>query len=1078
MNFKEWCAKVYGITNFSEGKIINRVFLPARALSSIRFDPLIYQFGGYLAKNIEGKDGLILTKECFEQIIQTLRFRYSHGFRMPIDESAFQAWVDTYFESMGIDSSKKNQEYRDLPNIHIGLPDPHLEMQFMQHFQAFYPRHSIDVLTGQKTVEMPPFFLGELYRMYYQSADATIHYATDPAVLQAHRSDMQDLLHRIEKEDQISLLNKAHILALDYSNNDKTLDISLGLSEACSAYSFSLYSYAHLNHDNLTPYQYQSLLYAARMLESIDAEDKLTQGLSSDALFVESLKNFYWKSETKGGDEHHQSHGRTLIEDLPDKVRDKIQRKIKTNVFHVLYGSSPQDEKLGSILRFIPDHQMQSDTDVLIMQGGGMAMHSANFRIIKVGMLANGQRAGLSEKPHHYEYFKVENNLGAGCHEIDYLTKTCAGTYVTKLEPFGFSRDGTPYGAPIDPYKHPVEYQKQMEETLRELITTERKLLLYRRPITGPNNEMQSPPGSKEAIEWTRLNKIKTQLSGVPYPYPVTYFAHDPSNPSVRFACGVQTQRGYMQEGGSCPIFSIKSLVTSICGSELATMHSDYLQRHDGNGHMISLQSRIKDLEMRIKALGGVVPRPTEEKQQPSAGQEQKEKKPAKVKRKKEDSTISRMLDSIDSAESLGKALSKLSVKNWQSLFIQGKDTIVALIGDDLEEFLDRLKLPSGYYLEILDIIQSTDLLEREKGFDAIDYSTAVQLFRIHRMDYYEILNYTIVKLAAHYQCSPTELCLQFVDADSSIESLSEIAAGFSAIQKDSNEAKEFMLLIEQVMSVLENPEKKKGYDQHVQDISEQVVDKKLQSLENPTIEMPELLRQWAAAMSSDRPENNYWTGIFNAIREKLCELISEHGLDRILKVLEVSADYHVQLIAEIGAIHLLEKVPIENRGKLLRNQAFVEALSDTMQSDSGKIRIFHLPRDWFSQEEDKQLAQQIIAVANIRNLITRYQASLDQPSTVLSEMLKLLDTTQSDNYESVLDKIDSQLKKTNVRAVFTDKQQDGKHVLSALDTVMRQLNPEMMMSHRIFTNKDKSKIPTEAKHHADEPKEHKPPKR
>jgi hypothetical protein len=41
MNFKDWCSQVYGIHTFSEGKILNQVFLPATPSASILPDPLI-----------------------------------------------------------------------------------------------------------------------------------------------------------------------------------------------------------------------------------------------------------------------------------------------------------------------------------------------------------------------------------------------------------------------------------------------------------------------------------------------------------------------------------------------------------------------------------------------------------------------------------------------------------------------------------------------------------------------------------------------------------------------------------------------------------------------------------------------------------------------------------------------------------------------------------------------------------------------------------------------------------------------------------------------------------------------------
>ena len=125
--------------------------------------------------------------------------------------------------------------------------------------------------------------------------------------------------------------------------------------------------------------------------------------------------------------------------------------------------------------------------------------------------------------------------------------------------------------------------------------------------MIGQNGEQASPPGSKEAAEWTRLNVRKKQLSGRPHYQPVYYFAHDPLDSSKKYPCGVQNQRGYMQGDGSCPVFSIKSLVASVVGTELAAMHIDYLQRHNGDQHLRSLQHKSEELRKRIEVLEPLV---------------------------------------------------------------------------------------------------------------------------------------------------------------------------------------------------------------------------------------------------------------------------------------------------------------------------------------------------------------------------------------------------------------------------------------------------------------------------------------
>lgn len=158
-----------------------------------------------------------------------------------------------------------------------------------------------------------------------------------------------------------------------------------------------------------------------------------------------------------------------------------------------------------------------------------MMGHSSMFRIIKVGVLANGEKIPFTvnplQKPHHYEYYKVESNLGAGCHHPNY--PVCMGTYITKLEPFNFDSQTRQYTATkTDPFANPDLYQQEMEVTLQGLISTERYLLFYRPPKMGQNGERSSTPGTPEAIEWERLNLIKQQLSGTQCPF-VGYLAKE-----------------------------------------------------------------------------------------------------------------------------------------------------------------------------------------------------------------------------------------------------------------------------------------------------------------------------------------------------------------------------------------------------------------------------------------------------------------------------------------------------------------------------------------------------------------------
>ena len=475
MNFKEWCLQFFGISHFSEGKIFNRVFLPAASAAPIRFDPLLAHYGAYIAKNMEGKDGLVLTKDAHSALIMHLRNQFSQDGQRPVNEAAFKKWVDDYFTGLGIDA-RRTQDYNNLPNMHVVISNPQMQMQFMHQFAYFYPQLGLDALTGWQTIEMPPYFLHELYRLYYQDPRASIHQVVDVDILQSHQSDIQILLEETEKLSTLKKnLDKAHVLALDRDNN-----IGLSFSDASTAYAASLKVYAALNKDNLSQNQHDSLMYAASLLDTrIIAGIFLTQSLTEDAKDIERLlKNYHYYADPLFETSIPKSY--PTIDALNTDTSDSgqwIQGSIDRDASDLLLG---RDRKKNIIsrehykiknTRFLPDDKMQSDVDVIILQGGGRAYHSAIVRIIKVGIMPDGQPAQLGQTPHHYDYFRVENNLGAGCHEVDLRLRTCTGTFVTKIEPTETI---------INPFTNPLEYEKQMAATLRELITIERKLMLYR----------------------------------------------------------------------------------------------------------------------------------------------------------------------------------------------------------------------------------------------------------------------------------------------------------------------------------------------------------------------------------------------------------------------------------------------------------------------------------------------------------------------------------------------------------------------------------------------------------------------
>ena len=408
--------------------------------------------------------------------------------------------------------------------------------------------------------------------------------------LQSALDNFKQMKQQIVTNNLTDYLDKAHTLSLDYSNSHQ---INCRMYEASGAYGMSLRAFTELHRGDLSNHQYLSLRHAVEMLASYDQDNHLQQGLKSDSNFVNYLKVFALN------DAKLKSDGSVpLINESPNY--QLIRRKIDRNAHNLLHGKKDViigKNKAFDMKRFLPDAEMKSETNQIVLQTGGMLNHSAIARIIKVGMLKNGTRAPRGVTPDYFNYFKVENNLGAGCHEPNPTDKTCTGTFITKLQPT-YSHHGSIHLSKINPAQNPAEYQSQMEHTLAELIKVERELCFYRKPKAGPNGEKSSPPNSAEAHEWLRLKARREILDGIPFSGKVDFSTN--SN-GEEISTWVHNQRGYRQEGGSCAIFSIKQLVTSIVGSELASLHSQFLQRNDGAQHLQFIEEQIDLLTKQIK---------------------------------------------------------------------------------------------------------------------------------------------------------------------------------------------------------------------------------------------------------------------------------------------------------------------------------------------------------------------------------------------------------------------------------------------------------------------------------------------
>lgn len=335
--------------------------------------------------------------------------------------------------------------------------------------------------------------------------------------------------------------------------------------------------------------------------------DSSSQSLKTDEEFRQYIYSIHYK-DADIQDEKREA--KTALSDLLSYAREaRILNLIDENTDELLYGNRyphisniDEDLKYPRMYRFFPDlhHRMMSETNAITFEAGGTSEHTAIGQLIKVGVRADGYPCALHEKAHHFDYYKVEHNVGFGLHDEDEATKTCSATYVTKLTPFTWDSQGclVPFIA-----NDPITYEKAMANTIKTLIKVERELTLYNVPEQDEDGKyiVKSPSDAK----WLQLNAIKQRLSGYPYPYPVHYYSYDDQVKDF-VQCRVQTQRGFVQEEGSCTIMSHKALVSSIIGPELATLHFSFMQNHDVLQYKEAIEAKRNRLRDKIDALENI----------------------------------------------------------------------------------------------------------------------------------------------------------------------------------------------------------------------------------------------------------------------------------------------------------------------------------------------------------------------------------------------------------------------------------------------------------------------------------------
>ncbi|KTD32886.1 hypothetical protein Lnau_2534 [Legionella nautarum] len=596
MHFKDWCLSQYGIVNFLEAKTLNRVFIPL-IYSSIDAQ-FVAEHNGYLTTH-NNHLGLVIPKENYDLLIFRIYLEFQQTYPGVNDPNDFEKFSDISLFKLGL-NRRGLTKYKQPSNIRVTFSDDSLKTAFTKQFVKYNPQLKLDPLTYAQVVEMPPYFMGDIYQLYYQSPAAEISRTTDLAQLKAQEATLKKLLQEVNQNKLI--LDSINKLTLDYDNFG---DHPLSNRQACEAYALSLRVFAEANRDNLSTANYQALINASTFLVARDEFGKICQSLGAELEFASYIRDQLYehaRTQIPGVKDENP-----LFHELPPPYDKRIPELIKNNVRDLLEGNSwALMNRYSKFIsrRFLPDQQnpSQTGTDEILIRGGAQKHHFALFRIIKVGLLENGQMAEPGEKPHHYEYYKVENNLGFMCPGVDVKTKTGWGTFITKLTPFTYDSQGNLAASNVGPFTQPELYQASMEITLRELIRVEREIVFYRQNGRDVLNSKE-PQNTKEADEWVRLFELRQRLSGYFYPLSVKYYVQDPINSHKQHERFVSNQRGFVQEDGSCPAFTLKSWLASTLGHSLNSLLNHFMQQHNANEQARALQAALSRVQGRIREL-------------------------------------------------------------------------------------------------------------------------------------------------------------------------------------------------------------------------------------------------------------------------------------------------------------------------------------------------------------------------------------------------------------------------------------------------------------------------------------------
>lgn len=578
MGFKEWCRTYYGIMAFNNENLFDIIFIPALPEVAVLNPQFLAHAGGSIINPQHAPEfrGLVIPNTNFHRWLELAQLSY-YGSANPGAE--FTNWLQVDIAKMGFDFTHRNN-LRKLDTLQVTFKKVDDLKRFKEEFDGYVIELPSQADRGL-SLQCSSYFVTHLISHYQKSPAVVLNsLPADSAAQQIDR--LERLITKIEHYNLSLSLDTVR----DLSRNEGAFVKNTSPKQAAEGFSLSLNSYISLHSDLLSLEEFSLVNYAINTMREIHNNGYLKPCLARDADHVNAIYNHLISS----------CNGELISEMSAESIFNDL---IAAHVDSLLYGAVAiaDGPQACSFSRFLPDENMQSATNELIVQAGGIYNNFSIYRIIKVGILANGNRSSPNEKPHFFKYFRVNYNLDYGNQ-----TNPSVEVVITQLFPSVLVEDKL-YRATIDPYREPQKYQEAMALTLTNLVRVERLLIFYK----APGAALSSPIlFAQNDDEWQRLTSIKQDLMGDEIDDVLCYIAVDPLNADLPYQRTIQKQR-YRFEPDKTPIFMMfESFISSIIGPFITACYVNFLRAHNGQHTLIAMQNKLAML------LTSVIPAPVD----------------------------------------------------------------------------------------------------------------------------------------------------------------------------------------------------------------------------------------------------------------------------------------------------------------------------------------------------------------------------------------------------------------------------------------------------------------------------------